>query len=343
MDEATARETLGALADARSGEALGVAVRLGLFTALTGRRETAGELAPELGADASALEVLADALVAVELLTKQERRYANAPLSDSYLVRGGASYLGGELRAGRPTAAVRRLLRAVRHGPPSTPAAALPRSLIRALDRDAHVLGPHLARAVDLSGSHRLLDVGGGLGGYAAAFCDAYPGLRATVFDLPDVARAGMRLDAKIRRGSGGHVRSADPQESDQGADSRVDFIEGDFRRDRLPSGCDAVLASDVLHGRRAPDAARLVRSLFDALEPGGTLVLRDVLMDADRTSPRWGALFSLTLLVASASRCHTEDEVRAWLADAGFVHVREVEVETESWDPNRVLLATRP
>ena len=61
-----------------------------------------------------------------------------------------------------------------------------------------------------------------------------------------------------------------------------------------------------------------------------------------DPLAPRWAALFSLTLLATSGSRCYAEDEVRGWLAEARFVDVREAVVDTEPWDPNRVLLATR-
>ncbi len=322
MDEATARENLLGLADEGPGAALGVAVRLGLFTALAQRRRTAAELARDLGADQAALEVLANALVAIGLLEKAGSRYANGELAAACLV-AGAAYLGDRVVAGRPRGTEARLLRAVR-GIPHSAAAALPRALSRALYRDAQVLGPRLAQGLDLSRRRHLLDVGGGLGGYAAAFCDAWPELHATVVDLPGVVREGRRLAVKTT------------------APGRLEFFAGDFLRDPLPRGCDVVLASDVLHGQRPSDAVRLVRVLHDALEPGGLLVLRDVLMERERTAPRWAALFSLTLLAASASRCYAEDEVRGWLLAAGFVDVREAVVDSEPWDPNRVLLATR-
>ncbi len=320
MDEATARRKLLDLADDLPGVALGVAVRLGLFAALAGEGRTAAQLAGALGADEGALEVLANALVAIGLLEKDPPYYANAELAAACLV-GGSGYLGDRVITGRPRGAEARLLRAVREGPrPATAAAmALPRALSRALYRDAQVLGPRLAQSLDLTRSRHLLDVGGGLGGYAAAFCDACPDLRATVLDLPGVVREGRRL-----------------------AGPRLEFVDGDFLRDPLPRGSDVVLASDILHGQRPSDAARLVRALHDALEPGGLLVLRDVLMEPERTAPRWAALFSLTLLATSGSRCYAEDEVRGWLTEAGFVDVREAVVDSEPWDPNRVLLATK-
>ena len=328
MDEATAREELFGLVDDRSGAALLVGLRLGLFTCLAAEPLTASQLARKLGADPAGVEVLANALAAIGLLRKDAARYANAELAAHGLVRGQTSFLGDHLLAGGArTATWNALLRAVRRGPPRRAASAkagLPRALSLALYRDSKLLGPPLARAVDLSGMRRLLDVGGGLGGYAAAFCTANPGLQATVFELPAVVKQGRALLAA------------------SGGPARLDFVEGDFLRDPLPSGYDAVLASDILHAQRPADAERIVHRLHDALAPGGLLVLRDVLMDAERTSPRWAALFSLTLLAMSSGRCYAEEEVRGWLVDAGFVDVREVVVETEPWDPNCVLLATR-
>ncbi len=330
MDAATAREELFGLVDDRSGAALLVGLRLGLFTCLAVGPLTAPQLARELGADPAGVEVLADALAAIGLLRKDAALYANTERAADGLVRGQTSFLGDHLLAGGArTATWNALLRAVRRGPPRRAAVrlrrtGLPRALSRALYRDSLVLGPPLARAVDLRGARRLLDVGGGLGGYAAAFCTANPGLHATVLDLPAVAKQGRALLAA------------------GGGPARLDFVEGDFLRDPLPGGYDAVLASDILHAQRPADAERVVHRLHDALAPGGLLVLRDVLMDAERTSPRRAALFSLTLLAMSSGRCYAENEVRGWLGDAGFVDVREVVVETEPWDPNRVLLSTR-
>ena len=340
LDDAAARDRPLGPADERVRAARGVAVRLGLFEALAEARSTAAELAARLGADADALEVLADALVSAGLLRKDGGRYANGDVAADPARPGESGDLRGDppVAAGRPRGIEPRLLRAVRGFAAGTPS--MPRTLSQELYRDAQVLGPRLAQAVDLSGRRRLLDVGGGLGGYAAAFCDAYPQLHATVLDLPGTVREGRRLAAQ--RPPAQQTASDRETEEGTGAASRLAFVAGDFLQDPLPRGFDVVLASDILHGQRAPDAARLVGALHDALDPGGLLVVREVLMDPERTGPPWAALFSLTLLAASASRCYAEDEVRAWLAEAGFVDVREAVVDSEPWDPNRVLLAAK-
>ena len=58
--------------------------------------------------------------------------------------------------------------------------------------------------------------------------------------------------------------------------------------------------------------------------------------MNEDRTSPAFGALFAVNLLLHSAAgRCYTFGEVKGWLAEAGF---RDLEV----LEANAVLRAFR-
>ena len=54
-------------------------------------------------------------------------------------------------------------------------------SFTAAMDCRGRYLGQALADALDLSGTHRLLDIGGGSGIYACACCARHPGLSAVV------------------------------------------------------------------------------------------------------------------------------------------------------------------
>ncbi|MFO0699470.1 MAG: methyltransferase [Nitrospira sp.] len=55
------------------------------------------------------------------------------------------------------------------------------------LNRIGQQSGPDLAKRLKLGGRReRMCDFGGGAGTNAIAFCQVYPDLHATVFDLPD-------------------------------------------------------------------------------------------------------------------------------------------------------------
>lgn len=102
----------------------------------------------------------------------------------------------------------------------------------------------------------RLLDVGGNSGAFAAALCRAYPGLSATVFDLPAVAMIG---EAEIAA---------------SGLSDRIAFRSGDARRDPWPGGHDIVSFKSMLHDWPAAEAIGFLDRAIDALEPGGRVLV---------------------------------------------------------------------
>jgi len=63
------------------------------------------------------------------------------------------------------------------------------------------------------------------------------------------------------------------------------------------------------------------------ALRPGGRLVIRDHIMEDDRTRPPAGALFAVNMLVGTeGGGTYTLEEIEHGLVEAGFVEVRLLE-----------------
>ena len=87
-------------------------------------------------------------------------------------------------------------------------------------------------------------------------------------------------------------------------------------------------------------DNASLVKRIAGSLAPGGRLYIKDFLLDADRTTPAWSALFGLQMLVSTdGGDCYTVDEVRGWLDDAGLV----LEGVSDLTPQSRLAVARRP
>jgi ubiquinone/menaquinone biosynthesis C-methylase UbiE len=163
-----------------------------------------------------------------------------------------------------------------------------------------------------------MLDLGGGSGAYAITFCQVQPKLSAVIFDLPGPLTLAYQL-----------VSAA-------GLTDRISLIVGDFRTAPLPHGFDLALLSNILHGQSAETNQQILTAVFAALEPGGELILRDVLMNEDRTTPVFGALFAVNLALHSpVGCCYTFSEVSNWLAVAGFQ-------DLEVLEPNAVLRACK-
>jgi predicted O-methyltransferase YrrM len=152
----------------------------------------------------------------------------------------------------------------------------------------------------------RILDVGGASGTYARALLEAVPDASVTVFDLPvGIGQAGKRF-------------------SDGEFKDRVDFAEGDFTQDALPAGYDFAWLSAVIHMLGREQCVRLYRNIYQALNVGGTLAVRDYFMSPDRLNPPDGALFGVNMFINSPNgRVYTFEESKEDLEQAGFANVR--------------------
>jgi SAM-dependent methyltransferase len=292
------------------------AVKLDLFSALAGRARTAVELADRLGAHERTLALLLNALVAMRLLTKQDDRYANTAVAGTHLVRDAPQYVGHLLLLhdaewnnwGRLEEAVRSgRSPANRHVFETDPE--LGANVLAVLNRIGQQSGPGLAKRLKLEGVSELLDLGGGAGTNAIAFCSVYPSLRATVFDLPQILSFTERT-----------VKEA-------GMEARIALKGGDFNRDPLGGPYDAALMSDVLHYQGPEENAALVARVHAHLRPGGRLVIKDRFLDESRTGPAWVTAFALHILVnTERGRCYTVAEASDWMRRAGFDAVAELE-----------------
>ncbi|HET8721663.1 MAG TPA: methyltransferase dimerization domain-containing protein, partial [Nitrospira sp.] len=199
------------------------AIRLDVFSALNGKPKSATELASKVGAHEPTLSVLLNALVAMRLLTKSGVMYANSSTADRHLVRHSPQYIGHLLLLhdaewnnwGKLEETIRAGKRTVdRHVFETDPE--LGANVLAVLHRIGQQSGPELAKRLRLEGSLHLLDLGGGAGTNAIAFCQVYPTITATVFDLP----ATLSVTEKTVK--------------DAGLESRITLRGGNFNQDSL-------------------------------------------------------------------------------------------------------------
>ncbi len=292
------------------------AVRLDVFSALDGKPKTAHEVADRIGAHEPALSLLLNALVAMRMLTREGSAYRNSPAAEKHLVRHSPQYVGHLLLLhdaewnnwGRLEDTVRTGRRSVdRHVFETDPE--LGSNVLAVLHRIGQQSGPDFAKRLQLTGRVRLLDLGGGAGTNAIAFCQAYPDLTAAVFDLP----ATLCLTEKT-------VKEA-------GLDSRIALLPGDFNRDQLGGPYEVVLMSDILHYQSFETNAALVSKVFTHLTPGGRLIIKDRFLDEAGTGPAWTTAFAVHILVnTQQGGCYKTSDAIQWMMKAGFASVTELE-----------------
>lgn len=292
------------------------AVKLDLFSALQSNARTAAETADRIGAHSASLELLMNALVAMRVLQKDGDRFANTHVAQTYLNRSAPAYVGhllllhdaewsnwGRLEEAIKTGAARPRGHVFETDPE------LGVSVLHVLDRIGRQSGPSFANALNLEEASTLLDLGGGAGTNAIAFCNVYPRLRVTIFDLPQTLTTTARLV------------------KDAGMDARINLLSGDFNVDTLGGPYDAVLMSDVLHYQDADTNAALVGKVLGHLMRGGHLIIKDRFLDESRTNPPWVTAFAVHIMVnTERGRCYTAVEAMDWMKIAGFERVVEVE-----------------
>lgn len=290
------------------------AAQLNLFAELDGRTRTVEDLCTANGWNPRGLRILLDALAAMGLVEKdREGGYTlPAPLSDVLVPGRENSVLPMVLHRGAMWKTWSNLTEIVSTGLNPNPMGAKSRSddEMEAFIGAMHVVGraaaDTIAASLDLSPFRKLLDVGGGSGTYVMAFLKAAPHLTATVFDLPRVIEFARR------------------RLTDAGFIDRVSLAAGDYNADPLPRGHDLVLLSAIIHINSREANQALFRKVYDSLQPGGAILIRDHLMDVTRTRPVEGAIFAVNMLVATrGGGTYTIEETTADLEDAGFRDVR--------------------
>jgi SAM-dependent methyltransferase len=182
----------------------------------------------------------------------------------------------------------------------------------------------HLARVLPLQDCRTLLDLGDGPGTYAAMLCRSFPKLQATVAVSPRTL--------EITR----HIL----HEFD--LTGNVGMLAADVVRDPIPGGpYDAVLISNLLNCEDEQTNALVLRKVRDGLAPGGLLIVKAHCMSADRTAPEQGAVFALSLLLATRGRTYSFKEMASWIEAAGLSDL--VEIRPEPPMATSLLLALRP
>lgn len=292
------------------------AVELGIFAALGDGEKTSAQVSLELDTDERAADRLMNALVALDLLKKQGHYFSNTAETIEFLVPGKPAYAGDALmHAVNMWDNWSTLTESVMIGSSilrreGEMLAAWAKPFIAAMNYNAQGRAEEIAHLLDLTGVDRLLDVGGGSGAYSIAFCRQYPHLQSVVFDLPEVLPLTRQ-----------YIQEA-------GMSVRINTVAGDYTVDDLGCGFDAVFLSAIIHINSPQTNIELFNRCRCALNHGGRIIIQDFIMDPNRTTPPFGALFALNMLVSTTEGdTYTEEEVRDWLYQTGFADVKRIDV----------------
>ncbi|MFI6560798.1 demethylpremithracinone o-methyltransferase [Streptomyces sp. NPDC050534] len=315
---------------------LHTAMELGLFEFLAAGPRTEADIREQGGLRSHLVTDWLDALVSLGLLTAEDGVYANSARADHFLVPGRPHYIGGAvlqhgrvhyelwnrfsdaLHDGRATSGRNITAGAVVDEQPDLDRA---RRFLDHMDTFNQFVATELSGSLDWSRWTTFVDVGGARGNLAAQLVLDHPHLKGTVFDVPGVKPL------------------FDEHMAARGTADRVGFTGGDFFTDPLPAA-DVILFGHVLHDHPEESRRTLLAQAFNALPPGGTLLVYDAMLDSDSEAGAYLQSLVCSVILDGGSEYRVRD-ISAWAEQAGFEVERVVPLDTMTHD--RLLVARKP
>jgi predicted O-methyltransferase YrrM len=296
-------------------------VHLDFFTWLAEHPSTKEEICRGLEIADRPTDVMLTLCAAMGLVEERQRVFHLTTTAREHLVKESPWYLEPYFASVKNRPVTLDLLRVLRTGRPanwgsqetdkdwhkSMETEEFATQFTAAMDCRGVYLAQAVAKSIDLSRSRHLLDIAGGSGIYACSMVTHYPQLAATVFEKPPVDTIATRAIAN------------------RGCSEQVRVVAGDMLTTPLPADADVHLFSNVLHDWDVPVVLQLLTKSFDALLPGGLVMVHDAFLNAEKTGPLHVAEYSVLLMHSSEGRCYSVAEMEQYLGDAGFRDVAYV------------------
>jgi len=236
------------------------ALELDIFTAVRDGAN-AEEIGTRIHANARAVGMLLNALVALGLLSKSGEVYSNTPESARFFVQSSKdNHRNGLLHIANIWHRWSTLTDAVRLGTrvpiARDNAPEWTHSFIAGMQRNAKDRAPLVVKALGTAGVRRILDLGGS-GAYSIAFAKASPDVQCEIVDLPEVVPLTADYVSKA------------------GVLAQVSARPGDMLRDDFGSGYDIILLNAICHMFSEEQNRHIFYCARRALAPKGRWLCR--------------------------------------------------------------------
>ena len=124
------------------------------------------------------------------------------------------------------------------------------------------------------------------------------------------------------------------------GVGGQFHTVDGDLLAADFGKGHRVATLGHILHSEGEARSRKLLKKVFDALAPGGTVAIAEFVPDDDRTGPPAPLIFAVNMLVnTDLGDTFTFREISGWLTDAGFQEARQLDAPSVS----PPILATKP
>ncbi|MBI1240532.1 methyltransferase [Umezakia ovalisporum] len=186
------------------------------------------------------------------------------------------------------------------------------------------LVNPLLFESVDFSNFHTVVDVGGGDATNSIALAQAFANVNITLMDIPD--------SCKIAQSNIDRHQLTD----------RIKVVGSDIFVDNFPQNQDCFLFIHVLVIWSLEKNTSLLRRAYEALKPGGSLVIFNMMTSDAEDGPVMAALDSSYFV----SIPHEGGMIYSWsdheqcLRNAGFTQMKRI--DCNFWAPSGIIVATK-
>ena len=294
-----------------------VAHNLKLFSLLAERPRSLTDVAATLQLEHRPTQALLMAIAAMGFIQLEDGNYSLTQFAQDYLLEDSPTYFGHFLdmvSINHQVETYESLRKAVLTNTSQVYAngdlfashqeqAALARAFTVAMH--GHSMGTALGwtEMIDLSQHRVMLDVAGGSGAHSIAATTKWSNLSAIVAELPPVCEVANEYIARY------------------GLQERIATHAFDMWHDPFPSA-DLHFYADVYHDWTPEQGAFLTRKSFENLQPGGRIILHEMLLNDSKTGPMQVANYNTAMLLWTAGQQYSETELVTLLKDAGFLEV---------------------
>lgn len=188
----------------------------------------------------------------------------------------------------------------------------------------SRLANPLLINGVDFSKFQNVLDVSGGDATNAVALAKAYPNLNINLLEIPaSCPIAQKRID-------------------ENGLTDRIHVRGVDIFVDDFPGEQDCVMFIHILVIWTLEENTFLLRKAYEALKPGGSLIIFNSISSDEEDGPVMSALDSayFVSLPATGGMIYNWNDHEQCLRNAGFSQIERI--ECKSWTPHGIIVATK-
>jgi 3-hydroxy-5-methyl-1-naphthoate 3-O-methyltransferase len=302
-----------------AGAIVSTSATLKLFDAVDLGFRSAEEVARECSIKPRAAELLLNALVALELLTKDEKGFSTTEESHYYLVSTSPLYAGQyfELRPALQDA-WSNLETVAKTGKPfsewnkeETAQKFFP-ALAAALFSFNYAYGQRLCAFLKIeerTGKTRVLDLACGSAVWSIPMARANKNVHVDALDFPVVLDTTRKFTEK------------------SGVKEQYSYISGNWQDIALADDeYDIVILGHILHSEGKKRSRELLSYAHKSLKKGGSVVVGEFLVDDTRTSPVFSAMFAINMYLVTTDGCvYSRSELREMLTESGFSNARDL------------------